>query len=58
METTGMAGAASEGAGKLRLMRLLEDLVRERGRMEAAKVLGVNYKTSSGPSIREGSTPG
>lgn len=45
METTGMAGAAGEGAGQPRLMRLLEDLVRERGRMEAAALLGVNYKT-------------
>ena len=45
MEATGAAGAASEGAGRRRLMGQLEDLVRERGRMEAAEVLGVNYKT-------------
>ena len=42
-------------ADQLRLMGLLEDLVGERGHMEAAKVLGVNYKTLAGASIRGGS---
>ena len=45
MEATDAAGAANEGAGRLRLMGLLGDLVREKGRMEAAEALGINYKT-------------
>ena len=36
---------ASRTCGKLRLRALLRDLVREEGRMEAAELLGVNYKT-------------
>ncbi len=34
-----------EGLHELRLTVLLRDLVKEKGRMEAAKILGVNYKT-------------
>ena len=34
-----------EDLRRLRLRALLRDLVREEGRMEAAELLGVNYKT-------------
>ena len=38
-------GAVREGAGQLRLMWLLEGFVGERGRTEATKGPGGNYKT-------------
>ena len=34
-----------ENLHELRLMALLLDVIREKGRMEAAELLGVNYKT-------------
>ena len=34
-----------ENLHELRLMALLLDVIREKGRMEAADLLGVNYKT-------------
>ena len=34
-----------ENLHELRLMALLLDVIREKGRMEAAEMLGVNYKT-------------
>ena len=51
MEAT---GAVREGAGQLRLMELLEGFVGERGRTEATKVPGVNYKTLAGAIEGEG----
>ena len=41
----GHQGLDAEVLRRLRLNELLRDLVRERGRMEAAALVGVNYKT-------------
>ena len=43
--TTMEKSGSVEDLRKLRLRALLRDLVREEGRMEAAELLGVNYKT-------------
>ena len=41
----GKKSRSVENLRHLRLMALLRDLIRDEGRMEAAEVLGVNYKT-------------
>ena len=43
--TDGEPNGSGDARRDLRLLELLRDLVREEGRMEAAEMLGVNYKT-------------
>ena len=42
---SGEKSRSVENLRHLRLMALLRDLIQDEGRMEAAEVLGVNYKT-------------
>ena len=42
---TGEKSRSLESLRHLRLMALLRELIRDEGRMEAAEMLGVNYKT-------------
>ena len=42
---TGEKSGSLESLRHLRLMALLRELIRDEGRMEAAEMLGVNYKT-------------